>query len=71
MRSTLGMVLILGIPLSLALAFIVAIVMAAAQAREEFMTECLQYRKQYECTYMWNSSQPDVVYIQQPVVGIK
>ena len=37
--------------------------------KELFMVECLTERKQYECTALWKSSQPDMIIpIAVPIV---
>jgi hypothetical protein len=30
---------------------------ATDTSREDFMTECMIYKKKYECTYMWKSGE--------------
>lgn len=37
-----------------------------AKERAAFMAECVQYRKQYECTALWRDGQPKTVAV--PVV---
>lgn len=34
---------------------------------DDFMKECIQYKKEYECTYMWRSSRQDTVPVFIPI----
>ncbi len=36
-------------------------------AKEEFMTECMQDLKKYECTVMWNESKPRTNTVVMPI----
>lgn len=44
-------------------ALLVLAVIGESANRADFMAECLQDRKQYECTAMWKSSQPQTTFI--------
>lgn len=45
---------------------IAAVERDSAKQRAAFMTECIQYRKQYECTVLWREGDPETVVV--PVV---
>ncbi len=39
-----------------------------AKAREAFMAQCLEDRKQYECFAMWRSGQNHTVVVPMPII---
>lgn len=45
--------------------FVVWVIVLTARERQEFMAECQQHQPKYQCTALWNASQPDTVVVHQ------
>lgn len=37
------------------------------EAKQAFMTQCREDHKDYECTYMWRSGEPDTIPVFIPI----